>query len=211
MFTTPKSWKIPYFYSTTTFTKAWLWQKNIVFISQLRGLHCDNWEKGFRSFCYYLHYVVMKRNFFFHFVATFTPQLYREKSFFFHVVATFTTPWSRYNTFFSTSALYWLLHSHIIKKFDSYCTTTLTTLCSWKKKYFFYFTATFTMQISFYIILHVPTTLTTSLTCRKGLQTISYPQRYVELKNFLFQKFEWNVRWFSSRDNNIINTKTFAM
>ena len=133
MFTTPKSWKIPYFYSTTTFTKAWLWQKNIVFISQLRGLHCDNWEKGFRSYCYYLHYVVMKRNFFFHFVATFTPQLYREKSFFFHVVATFTTPWSRYNTFFSTSALYWLLHSHIIKKFDSYCTTTLTTLCSWKK------------------------------------------------------------------------------
>lgn len=65
MFTTPKSWKIPYFYSTTTFTKAWLWQKI------------------FFSFHNYVDYtVIIEKKVFVHIATTFTTSWWREIFFF---------------------------------------------------------------------------------------------------------------------------------
>ena len=54
-----------------------------------------------------------------------------------------------------------------------------STLRSWKK--LFYFTVTFIMEISSYMILHLHTTLTTSLTCRKNCQTIYSTEKQVQL------------------------------
>lgn len=64
MFTTPKSWKIPYFYSTTI-TKAWLWQKI------------------FFSFHNYVDYtVIIEKKVFVHIATTFTKSWWREIFFF---------------------------------------------------------------------------------------------------------------------------------
>ena len=47
-------------YCTTTFDTVYLWQtKNIIFISPLRGLHCNHEEKYTVSFRYYVHYAMV--------------------------------------------------------------------------------------------------------------------------------------------------------
>ena len=46
-----------------------------------------------------------------------------------------------------------------------------------RKNILFYFTATFTLEISSYMILHLSTTLNTLLTCRKNSQTIYSPEK----------------------------------
>ena len=137
---------------------------------------------------YYRHHVMIKRIFFFfiffatfntswskekknHLVTTFTTPWPKVKTFFFFsLVTAFTTPWSREKPFFSfwhhvqyamvTEKEIWFLMHHY---FDS---------ATIMKKILFYFTITFTMEISSYMILHLPTSLTRSLTCRKSSQTI---------------------------------------
>ena len=136
---------------------------------------------------YYRHHVMIKRIFFFfiffasfnkswskekknHLVTTFTTPWPKVKTFFFSLVTAFTTPWSREKPFFSfwhhvqyamvTEKEIWFLMHHY---FD-YATI--------MKKILFYFTITFTMEVSSYMILHLPTSLTRSLTCRKSSQTI---------------------------------------
>ena len=139
---------------------------------------------------------------FFDFFATFTKPWSRKN--FSHIFATFTKPWSREKTFF-----WFCYHVHyaMIKRKKSFFhlshyfhyvivtgkrnlifITPLLWLCyDHKKKHFFHFTTTFTMQISSYIILHQPATPTTSLTCWKN--DIFPIKICVTLKTFFLRNF----------------------
>ena len=105
-------------------------------------------------------------------VTTFTTPWLREKKSFFHWVTTLITPWSREEkkTFFHFSTTFATPWSQQ-KDINFYCATTLTALRSWKNilfsfHYYFHYANMF---------LH----LTTLLICRKSLQTISSPEKYV--------------------------------
>ena len=124
----------------------------------------------FSSFRCYVHYCMIKRKFFFILLLRSLRYDQEKKNFFFikslrsilyhselrHFGTTFNTPWSQE------------------KKLNFYCTTTLTTLRSIKKKIFFHFNTMFTMQIySSTYYAH------TSLTYRKSLQMIYSPEKHV--------------------------------
>ena len=91
-------------------------------------------------------------------------------------VATFTTRWSR--DFFLFLALHSLRHGQRKKKFNFSCTTTLSTLQSWKYTFFFISTRLSYPDIFLYHLTST-TKLTMSLTCQKSFQTISSPQNNV--------------------------------
>ena len=139
LFTTPGSWKITYFYvTTTTFTTAWFWQKQYYFYfhyfyfsttSTSSINFAMSWSREFFvSFLCYVHYIMIK---------------WKKNN----LVTTFTTPWSRVKNYFFIKSLHSLRHDQKKnlffhfgtafnksrsqkKKFDFYCTPTLTTLCS---------------------------------------------------------------------------------
>ena len=170
--------------------KAWFWQKNIILT--------------FTTFIFLLHQRLLlpspchdQENSFFHFFPMFTTLWSKEKKiicllrslrhnlkvkkYFFHLVTTFNTPWSREKPFFHFGTTFNTTWSQK-KKFDFYWITTLTTLRPWKNVIFFNFTGTFTMEISSYMILHLLTMHTTSLTCRKFPNDILPGKKHVHLK-----------------------------
>ena len=107
-------------------------------------------------------------------------------------------PWPRVKKFFFSFSHYVQPWSQE-KNFDFYCTTTLTTLRSWKKMFFFYFTCTFTMEMSSYMILHLPTTLIRHYPSKNFPNDILPGKNMCNLKNFLSQEFQWSLTWFTSR------------
>ena len=93
----------------------------------------------------------------------------REKN---HLV---TTPWSREKRF-SILALRSMRCGH--RKRNLICIALLLWLrYDHEQNSLFYFPATFTLEISSYMILHLSTTLNTLLTCRKNSQTIYSPEK----------------------------------
>ena len=158
----------------------------------------------FTTFIFLLHQRLLlpspchdQENSFFHFFPMFTTLWSKEKKiicllrslrhnlkvkkYFFHLVTTFNTPWSREKPFFHFGTTFNTTWSQK-KKFDFYWITTWTTLRPWKNVIFFNFTGTFTMEISSYMILHLLTMHTTSLTCRKFPNDILPGKKHVQLK-----------------------------
>ena len=104
----------------------------------------------------------------------------RVKKFFFHLVTTFSHG-HRKRILIFIAPLLWLRYDHEKK-------------CS-----FFYFTCTFTMEMSSYMILHLPTTLIRHYPSKNFPNDILPGKNMCNLKNFLSQEFQWSLTWFTSR------------
>ena len=100
----------------------------------------------------------------------------KRKTFFFHFGITFNTP---------------LLQK---KKFDFYWTTTLTTLRSWEKCYFFISLgrSLWKYLLTWSYIAHYITNLS-----KKFPNGILPGKNMCNLKNFLPQEFQWSLTWFT--------------
>ena len=130
-----------------------------------------------------------------------------QQNYFFHFFATLSTSWSKEKKSFgyyamikrkrfSISALRSMRCGH--RKRNLICIALVLWLrYDHEKNILFYFTATFTLEVSSYMILHLSTTLNTLLTCRKN---DIFPRK--NMCNFP-QDFQWSLAWFTSQNGRL--------
>ena len=104
----------------------------------------------------------------------------QEINIFFYFGTTFTTAWSREKKFLFSFHHYICYAMVIGEKKDFYCT--LTMVRSWKNILVFYFTTTFTMQVSPYIYQLYSLRHWT-------VEKVFFPEKYHNLKNFFLRSF----------------------